>query len=114
MVHGLPPNQSPANAASLMAPRLIELCFQAAGILEVSRDSVLGLPTAFAAARTYRQAEEADGERLYAVVTRREEGGAAYDAKVVDGRGRVYVELEGYRTVSLPGRVSLDEVKAGA
>ena len=47
MVHGLPPNGDPANAASLMAPRLIELCFQTAGILEVARDQRLALPTAY-------------------------------------------------------------------
>jgi hypothetical protein len=33
---------------------------------------------------------------------------------VVDARGRVYVELEGYRTVSLPGTVSLEAANAGA
>jgi hypothetical protein len=110
MAHGLPPNARPADAASLMAPRLIELCFQTAGILEVAKDSVLGLPTAFSSARVYRQPEDAEGERLYALVTRREDGGPAYDAQVVDGRGRLYVDLRGYRTVSLPGLVSLDEV----
>ena len=32
---------------------------------------------------------------------------------VVDGRGRVYVELRGYRTVGLPGRLTIEEAMAG-
>jgi 3-oxoacyl-(acyl-carrier-protein) synthase/NAD(P)-dependent dehydrogenase (short-subunit alcohol dehydrogenase family) len=110
MVHGLPPNGSPVGAASLVAPRLIELCFQAAGILEVARDERLGLPTAFESVRVYRSPDEADGERLFALVSRRDGESPSYDARVVDGRGRVYLDLEGYRTIALPGRISLDEV----
>jgi hypothetical protein len=113
MVHGLPPNARPEGAASIMAPRLIELCFQAAGIEQVARDGTLGLPTAFAAARAYRQPEEADGERLYAVAARRPGEALVYDARVVDGRGRVYVELDGYRTITLPGPASLDLPDSG-
>ena len=112
MVHGLPPNADPADAASLMAPRLVELCFQTAGILQVARDQALGLPTYYDEVRAYRQAEEADGERLYAVVDRRPGETAVYDARVVDTRGRVYVDLRGYRTVTVPGRVTLDEAMA--
>ena len=112
MVHGLPPNGDPANAASLVAPRLIELCFQTAGILQVSKDQTLGLPTAYDEVRVYRQAEEADGARLYAVVDRRAGAPVTYDARVVDSRGRVYVDLRGYRTVALPGRITLDEATA--
>jgi hypothetical protein len=112
MVHGLPPNGEPAHAALLMAPRLIELCFQTAGILEVAKDHRLGLPTAFDEARVYRQAEEADGERLYAVVDRRTADQVTYDARVVDGRGRVYVELRGYRTVALPTPMTLESAMA--
>jgi malonyl CoA-acyl carrier protein transacylase len=114
MVHGLPPNGDPAHAASLMAPRLIELCFQTAGILEVSKDQRLGLPTAYEEVWVYRQAEEADGERLYAMVDRRSGEPVAYDARVVDSRGRVYVDLRGYRTVALPGRITLEDAMAGS
>ncbi len=113
MVHGLPPDTSPEDVASLMAPRLIECCFQTAGILQIARDATLGLPTAFGAVRVYRRPEEADGERLRALIVRRDGEPPVYDARVVDDRGRVYVELEGYRTVALPGPVSLDGFAAG-
>ena len=35
------------------------------------------------------------------------DGGASFDAQVIDEDGTVYVELKGYRTVQLPGTVSL-------
>jgi hypothetical protein len=35
------------------------------------------------------------------------DGGAAFDAQVVDEAGNVYVGLKGYRTVQLPGSVRL-------
>jgi hypothetical protein len=54
----------------------------------------------------YRQPAEANGQRLYALVTA-VNGGEAYDAKVVDEKGAVFVELKGYRTVDLPGQVTL-------
>ena len=46
----------------------------------------------------------AGGARLCALVTARD-GGAAFDARVVDESGNLYVELQAYRTVQLPGEV---------
>jgi acyl transferase domain-containing protein/NAD(P)-dependent dehydrogenase (short-subunit alcohol dehydrogenase family)/acyl carrier protein len=114
MVHGLPPNATPYHAASLVVPRLIELCFQTAGILQVAHDRSLGLPTAYERLRVFRQPEDADGERLFAVVTRKDGDPVSYDAVVVDGRGHVYVELRGYRTVNVPGVVTLDAAMASS
>ncbi|MCL4845975.1 MAG: SDR family NAD(P)-dependent oxidoreductase, partial [Acidobacteria bacterium] len=110
MVHGLPPNSVPADAAGLVAPRLIELCFQTAGIVGIARDRALGLPTAFRAVTVHRAPEHANGDRLFAVVTRREEDGVSYDARVVDSHGRVYVDVRGYRTIALAGAVELDDL----
>jgi hypothetical protein len=31
-----------------------------------------------------------------------------YDARVVDDEGNVYVEVQGYRTIALPGRATLE------
>jgi NAD(P)-dependent dehydrogenase (short-subunit alcohol dehydrogenase family) len=103
----LPPDMVPSDAVSLVAPRLVELCFQTAGILEVSRKEVLGLPTSYRSLGAYRHPHDAEGLRLYALVGY-SPSADEYDAQVVDERGRVYVELSGYRTVSLPGRQTLD------
>jgi malonyl CoA-acyl carrier protein transacylase len=106
MAEGLPADTDPPGAGLLLAPRLVELCFQTAGILEVARKEVLGLPTAYRALTVYRQPVEAEGQRLHALVSHYERSGE-YDAQVVDERGRVYVELSGYRTVALPGTRTL-------
>ncbi len=100
---GLPPNAVPVSAASLTAPRLLELCFQTAGLWLLANKEVMALPAGLRRAVFYRQPEPADVRRLYAVVTAEREG-AEFDARVVDGDGNVYLELSGYRTVSLPGR----------
>ena len=106
MADKLPPNTSPAEVASVMAPRLIELCFQTAGVWDIQTTGTMALPLGIANVTAYRQPNEADGRRLYALVEA-SDGGAAFDARVVDEAGRVYVDLKGYRTVDLPGSVSL-------
>jgi NAD(P)-dependent dehydrogenase (short-subunit alcohol dehydrogenase family) len=106
MAEGLPPNTAPEGVESLMAPRLIELCFQTAGIWDMATKGVLALPLAIGSITTYRQPEAATGRRLYALVTAMDDG-AAFDAQVVDDVGDVYIDLHGYRTVQLPGSVEL-------
>jgi NAD(P)-dependent dehydrogenase (short-subunit alcohol dehydrogenase family)/acyl carrier protein len=99
------PNSEPAEAASIMMPRLIELCFQTAGLWEMKTKGVMALPLGIGSVTAYRQPETASG-RLYAVV-RAVENGVSFDAEVVDEQGRVYAALRGYHTVQLPGSVSL-------
>ena len=110
MAENLLPNAAPVEGAGaapeLMAPRLIELCFQTAGVYEMATAGVMALPLAIGSVTTYRQPEQAGGSRLYALVTP-VEGGAAFDAQVVDDAGNLYVDLHGYRTVQLPGSVNL-------
>ena len=67
---------------------------------------LMALPLAVGSVTTYRQPEQAAGSRLYALVTP-VDGGAAFDAQVLDDAGNVYVDLHGYRTVQLPGSVNL-------
>ncbi len=110
MAHGLPPNTSPADAETLMAPRLIEFCFQTAGIWEIASTGVMALPTAIGAVTAYRQPESAQGQRLLALVTP-VNGGESFDATVVDESGNVYVEMTGYRTVRLPGGVASELIQ---
>ncbi len=102
----LPSNTNPADAASIMAPRLIELCFQTAGVWDIKTNGTMALPLGLNSVTAYRQPMETNGNRLYAVVTALD-GGEAYHAQVVDDSGAVYVDLKGYRTVALPGSVTL-------
>jgi NAD(P)-dependent dehydrogenase (short-subunit alcohol dehydrogenase family) len=106
MAADLPPNAKPAAAAALVAPRLLELCFQAAGLWLLAKKQTMGLPTALERATVFRQAEEAGEKRLYVTVAARD-GGGAFDAQVVDERGFVHAEVVGYRTVALPGQRTL-------
>jgi len=105
--HALPDNHQPPNRPTLMAPRLIELCFQTAGLWEmgtqnrmglprhVDRVSVCGVPDATDAAAT---------EELYAVVTPSLDG-ESFDAEIVGAAGNRYVQVSGYSTVAVPGGV---------
>jgi len=106
MAQNLPPNYSPAEAASVMAPRLIEFCFQTAGIWEMQTKGVMALPLGIQSVTTYRQHEDAGDQRLYALVEA-VDNGASFNALVVDATGAVYVKLTMYRTVQLPGSVHL-------
>ena len=67
-------------------------------------------PTGLDAARFYRQPEEANGKRLYALVDVREDG-AAFDGRVVDEKGLVYAEVVAYRTVALPEKKTLQALR---
>jgi 3-oxoacyl-(acyl-carrier-protein) synthase len=95
---GLPADRAPAGAPLATAPRLLELCFQTAGLLEIARTGRMGLPS-----RIARVVFAGEGEPAAAVarVSPRADG-SGVDAVVVDGAGRVRVRLEGYETASLP------------
>ncbi len=109
MAAELPPNSEPAGVEALLAPRLVELCLQTAGIWEVKTKRRLALPAGIDSLLVHRSEKDAGGKRLYAVVEARQDG-ESFDAKVLDETGRVFVELDGYRTVvfeenrELPGK----------
>jgi NAD(P)-dependent dehydrogenase (short-subunit alcohol dehydrogenase family) len=105
MAGELPPDTRPALAEALLAPRLLELCFQAAGLWLLAKKQTMGLPTALDRATVYR-APGRGTKRLYVTVEVRGEG-EAFDARVVDAKGLVHAEVLGYRTVALPGRHAL-------
>jgi hypothetical protein len=106
LANALPANASPANAEELAAPRLLELCFQTAGVWLLVRRQTLALPARLGRLRVYTHADGPDGGRLFALVSVRR-GGEAFDARVVDEQGRVHLELDDYRTVALPGHLTL-------
>jgi len=99
MAHDLPPNHVPADSPLSVSPRLVELCFQAAGIHEMGTTGKMGLPNHVVRVRSLRMAEAAAQKRLYAVASA--VSGGNYDVRVVDEAGHVYVVLEGYKTVEL-------------
>ncbi|MFN8443174.1 MAG: SDR family NAD(P)-dependent oxidoreductase [Caldilineaceae bacterium] len=100
MPSNLPPNSLPAEVTMLMAPRLVELCFQCAALWSTQCKNAMALPSGIDSLTVYRQPEEANGQRLYALVCAVEDG-KCYDAQVVDESGNLYVDLKGYRTVSM-------------
>ena len=101
----LPPDHEPQNTPTTFVPRLIELCFQTAGVWEIGTEGRMALPTGLVRVTRYAGAD--DPGRLFAVVTPRPDG-AGTDADVVDEDGRVRVRLEGYRTIELPGALDPD------
>jgi hypothetical protein len=101
MAHNLGPNTEPVNAESVMAPRLLELCFQAAALWNTKVKNAMAFPLGFEAATAYRQPHEAEGRRLYCVC-RTNNDGESFDAEIVDESGKVFVNLKSYLTVSRP------------
>jgi NADP-dependent 3-hydroxy acid dehydrogenase YdfG len=103
---GLPADHAPMSTALVAVPRLVELCFQTAGVAQLATDGTLGLP------RRVRRIELAGGaaetSARWAVTSASDGGGV--DAVVVDGEGRALVRLSHYETVVLPGAAPSDLV----
>ena len=97
MASGLPANHVPAGRELAMAPRLIELCFQTAGLWEMAVQHRMGLPRHVGSVRLYRKPETAAGP-MYAIVTA-DPAAASFHASVVDAAGTRYLEVSGYQTV---------------
>jgi hypothetical protein len=105
----LPGNHFPTGKPLLLSPRLIELCFQTAGLWEMSIFGRMGLPNHIERVALLR-APEATAE-LFAVV-HPAANGENFDAEIIDTRGIPYLQLSGYRTVALPNRVEAESLRA--
>jgi len=101
----LPADHDPSEPDTEFVPRLIELCFQTAGVLELGTTGRMALPAHVNRVVRYAGADEPG--RLFATVGNRDDG-EGVDAEVADATGRVRVRLEGYRTIALPGGVDED------
>jgi acyl transferase domain-containing protein/acyl carrier protein len=93
----LPANHRPAGAPTNTAPRLLELCFQVAGVHELGTSHRMALPARIDRVELFGRVNDS---RPHWAVVRPTEGGA--DAEVIDEDGRVALRLRGYGTVVLP------------
>ncbi len=109
MASGLPAHHQPCELPLVTEPRLIELCFQTAGIWQISVKDSFGLPQHVDRVCPYRSVNGATGS-LYALVTP-DLGNGGFDADVLDSAGNCYVHLSGYRTIALPGGVDAKRLK---
>ncbi|MGZ8665749.1 MAG: SDR family oxidoreductase, partial [Solirubrobacterales bacterium] len=108
LAENLPPDHQPAAEPTEATPRLIELCFQTAGVWQLGTEGRMALPTHVDRITRFAGAD-APGS-LVALVSPREDG-SAIDARVVDEAGHVRVRLEGYRTIELPGSLDSDALE---
>jgi hypothetical protein len=98
----LPANHDPQDLPLLAAPRLLELCFQTAGLAELAEDAKMGLPSTVGRIELLR-GETAPPPEAFAAVTRK--AGGVFDGQVVDDKGNVILRIEDYRTAAVPDAV---------
>ena len=112
MAKGLPANHLPPELPTIIAPRLIELCFQTAGLWEMGVQGSMGLPQHIdcVSSSSLLVTPESAETRFYAVVTPDPPRGS-FDAEVVDAKGNHYLQLSGYRTVAVPSAVDAERLK---
>lgn len=85
----------------LTAPLLIELCLQTAGVWDVGQRGKMSLPSSIERLNLYPI--QPNGGRLFAEVSSvGSPEKSCFDARVVDEKGRVYLELFRYCTIDLP------------
>jgi len=102
----LPAGHVPTERPLVMAPRLIELCFQTAGVYEIGTTGRMALPLHIDRVVVPRQPKSTVAPLVAQVVPR--DGG--FDARVVDAAGHVIIRLENYRTVVLPAPIDADRL----
>jgi hypothetical protein len=91
--HDLPANHQPEELQLNTLPRLLELGFQTAGIMEMGSKDQMGLPSRIDHLHFYDNEEK--GKEFYAVVKQTDQG---YDIVVVNDKGATLLELGGYGT----------------
>jgi 3-oxoacyl-(acyl-carrier-protein) synthase/NAD(P)-dependent dehydrogenase (short-subunit alcohol dehydrogenase family) len=99
----LPANHVPTDRPTIMLPRLIEACFQTAGIWEIEASGRMGLPHTIERVSACPVVDAPAGP-LFAI-DRPDTAKGTFDAVVVDSSGRVLVRLQGYRTAEVPGAI---------
>ena len=110
MTADLPLDTTNANHGSLVGPRLIELCFQTAGVWEIGQTGQLALPAGVERV-TVRDPSTSGGPLVAEVTAHPSAEGLSFSARVRDGEGKVHVELEGYRTSRMPNTLPEEEAR---
>ncbi|MGA2369123.1 MAG: SDR family NAD(P)-dependent oxidoreductase [Candidatus Korobacteraceae bacterium] len=106
------PEECQASAGlTVFGPRLIELCFQTAGLWEMAAQNRMGLPWQVQDVSWSGTPDLTDHHAFYALVTPHPAEGT-FDAEVVDGEGNRYLKLDGYRTSQVPSSVDTEPLKA--
>jgi hypothetical protein len=109
----LPPNHEPADLPTVLSPRLVELCFQTAGLWEAGRTGRLALPAHVGSVVLVGAAPTDVNGTVVAVaraVTGEADEQARFDCAVLDDEGRVILRIEDDRTVALPAELP-DEIR---
>jgi acyl transferase domain-containing protein/acyl carrier protein len=107
----LPDECKPSDGPTVIGPRLIELCFQTAGLWEMAAQSRMGLPWQVQEVLWLRAPDLTDHRAFYALV-RPHPAGGTFDAEVVDAEGNRYLRLDGYRTAQVPSSVDTEPLQA--
>jgi hypothetical protein len=102
----LPANHEPPELPLAVSPRFVELCFQTASLSGLAFQSRLGLPYAFQELKIVALPEDGAGHAFFSIITANQD--ETYDAKLVDDKGKLYLILQGYRTMDLPDPVPAD------
>ena len=111
MAKGLRNNHHPAELQTLIAPRLVELCFQTAGLWEMGVRGRMGLPLHVDRVSLFVPDQILKDAQLYAIVTP-DATGESFTADVVDKDGKRYVHLDGYRTIAISNALPAERLKA--
>jgi len=104
----LPPNHKPEDLPTVLGPRLVELCFQAAGVWEAGRAGRLALPAHVGRVQVVGAPRTVEATGSAVAVVRAVSDGAgpeSFDCTVLDEKGQVVLRVEDYRTVPLPGEL---------
>ncbi|HEY7487157.1 MAG TPA: SDR family NAD(P)-dependent oxidoreductase, partial [Streptosporangiaceae bacterium] len=107
MADDLPADRERTEPPAVLEPRLVELCFQTAGLEEAARYGRLALPHHVDRVTVLPHAATPHGP-IYATVA---EHDGRSDCGVVDAKGDVLVRVDGYRGIPVPGGLS-DDIKA--
>jgi hypothetical protein len=98
----LPADTTNPNSTSMVGPRMVELCFQTAGVWEIGQTGQMGLPSVVDRVTVFDPAP--NGKLVVAELQPHSSADAlSFDARVRDGEGKVYLTVEGYRTSRIPG-----------
>jgi hypothetical protein len=97
--------------SEISVPVLVELCLQTAGIWEIGKAETLSLPKSIGTLRLFEN--KVNGKPIFAEVNpmKAENGDLFFNARVVDGEGQVYLEIDEYRTAQMPYGIEADLLK---